>query len=411
VPVTATVQASVDDAHVLVVTSSGQRAVMLASHLYPSVPAERLIVPGQELKGRLDSTGAVASFIPDIAPDDAVGRVSDTYPVGSTALAYVSEVGATSGKVLLHPSLSAEVVAEGPASLAHLVSVGDIVAMEIRTYDPDPRVVLGNDDDTVPGIAVIPGGPPWLVAEVAEVEVAQPVDGPKVLPSADDEETADPAEAADSVASPESISFRLEQSAEDPASVIPTLRRQLQQANDAAEQFAEMGAELERTVSAKNREIRVLKAELRKTRKDAASWDYVPEVFTDGEQQLRFEVMLSYHLRVDDNTRQDYPLPDEYIVGPEFLTSIEELQGISRRKIVDVLAETLCGLAHDLPARETHPWLTGKSATQQTRGDGAKAWRVSLQSHAPGARRLKYWRHLDGTLELDSVGHHDKGLN
>jgi hypothetical protein len=41
------------------------------------------------------------------------------------------------------------------------------------------------------------------------------------------------------------------------------------------------------------------------------------------------------------------------------------------------------------------------------REDGARAWRVSLQSNTPAARRLHYWVLPDGSIELAKVGVHD----
>ena len=90
---------------------------------------------------------------------------------------------------------------------------------------------------------------------------------------------------------------------------------------------------------------------------------------------------------------------------------MEGLQGIDRSKVLDVLVEALTGLAQDVPARSLRPWLDSPAGKQETRSDGGKAWRVSLQQNTPAARRLKYWRLPDSVIELDFVGHHDAGLD
>ncbi|MGF9755062.1 hypothetical protein AAII07_07655 [Microvirga sp. 0TCS3.31] len=41
------------------------------------------------------------------------------------------------------------------------------------------------------------------------------------------------------------------------------------------------------------------------------------------------------------------------------------------------------------------------------RKDGARAWRVSLQSNTRAARGLHYWVLSDGSIELAKVGVHD----
>lgn len=93
----------------------------------------------------------------------------------------------------------------------------------------------------------------------------------------------------------------------------------------------------------------------------------------------------------------------EWTVGPHFFRTWNEIEGISRSKVIDVLVEVLTGLDTELPSRELHQLRSGDSgnAPAMTRADGATAWRVSLQVKTPSARRLHYWRLPDGSIEFE----------
>jgi hypothetical protein len=139
----------------------------------------------------------------------------------------------------------------------------------------------------------------------------------------------------------------------------------------------------------------------------------VPVVYADPERQFRFELELSYLTHIEENRRAELPWPAHFCFGPEFIRSVDDLVaagGIQRRKVVQVCAEVICGLAHVIPARAVKEWRVSRSGPQLGRSDGAVAMRVRLQSSTSAARRLRYWKLADGEVELDFVGTHDKGL-
>jgi hypothetical protein len=111
--------------------------------------------------------------------------------------------------------------------------------------------------------------------------------------------------------------------------------------------------------------------------------------------------------------RERYPL-GEIRLGTGFLASVRGLAGIDPQRIVDVCAHVAANRAHEIPSLEVHQRRTGKGgAPQLERADGARAWRVSLQTRTPSARRLHYWVLPGGggrVVELESVGVHDEGL-
>jgi predicted RNA-binding protein with RPS1 domain len=97
------------------------------------------------------------------------------------------------------------------------------------------------------------------------------------------------------------------------------------------------------------------------------------------------------------------------VIGPDLLESLGTVQGISRAKVVDACAHVASGRAADIPGLELHPLRESEAggSPQQTRDDGAKAWRCSLQAGAPAARRLHYWQLPDGRVELAKIVYHD----
>jgi predicted RNA-binding protein with RPS1 domain len=99
------------------------------------------------------------------------------------------------------------------------------------------------------------------------------------------------------------------------------------------------------------------------------------------------------------------------VVGPGFLCSLRDLQGVSLHRVFDTCVHVATGRAAEIPGLELHPLRAGAGGTEQRqRADGARAWRCALQVHSPSARRLHFWR-LDGdVVELDCVGTHDADI-
>ena len=132
------------------------------------------------------------------------------------------------------------------------------------------------------------------------------------------------------------------------------------------------------------------------------------------QRQFRFEVELSYLTQFDEDRRNRKPLRSNYTMSGRFLDSVQALcatGGIKREKVVDVCAEVLSDLAAENSSRAVKAWTDGKNGPQQMRAsDGALAFRVRLQTNTQSARRMKYWRLPDGSMELDWVGVHDDGI-
>jgi len=144
------------------------------------------------------------------------------------------------------------------------------------------------------------------------------------------------------------------------------------------------------------------------TAQQAREADDLSHAFADAEEQFRFEVRLTWVRMISAGEKADRPLA-EYRLGPDFLRTLDTLEGVSRDKVVAVVVEVLTGIAVQKSGRDLHQLRTsdGGGAPYVVRPeDGAQAWRVALQRETPQARRLHYWR-LGDTYELSRVVRHD----
>ncbi|BDZ42263.1 hypothetical protein GCM10025865_15620 [Paraoerskovia sediminicola] len=130
-------------------------------------------------------------------------------------------------------------------------------------------------------------------------------------------------------------------------------------------------------------------------------------LFTDPDEQVRYDVLVTWAQRVPASEKSARPLP-EYVVGPEFTASLDALEGISRAKVLAVVVDVLTGDKEVLAHLDAHHLRSGDGAGSPLvqRADGARCWRVALQHSTPQARRLHYWRKGD-TVELSRVVQHD----
>lgn len=167
---------------------------------------------------------------------------------------------------------------------------------------------------------------------------------------------------------------------------------------------------LEAEVAEHKTRLRVARQETQQQRKRLREDEPADHaVFTDPEQQFRWEVQQAWVRRVPAAEKPALPLGD-FTLGPDFLTSLGTVEGVERAKVVDVVVDIATGRVHDLAGRETHQLRTSDHAgsAYRSREDGATCWRVALQVRTPGARRLHYWQPPGGAPpELSSVRHHD----
>jgi len=131
-------------------------------------------------------------------------------------------------------------------------------------------------------------------------------------------------------------------------------------------------------------------------------------LFADPQEQLRFEVNLDWARRTTPDEKNEVQLRP-WSVGPDFLASWADTQGLERGKVVAVIVDVLNGRAISMDSRQAHPLRAGAGGEDKPRirADGAMCWRVSLQQKTAAARRLHYWQLPNGAIELSGIRLHD----
>lgn len=96
-----------------------------------------------------------------------------------------------------------------------------------------------------------------------------------------------------------------------------------------------------------------------------------------------------------------------FSVGPHFIPSLRANGGGHSGQFAGATLDECAKLvAKDVRSRP-QPFLTrvsaGRKMVQQTRADGARAWRVHISERGVGLR-LMYWEHTNGALEFANIG-------
>lgn len=190
---------------------------------------------------------------------------------------------------------------------------------------------------------------------------------------------------------------------------VEELREQLTAAEtDRLELLARVKQERDRASAAEAR-AETLRGEGRAERERVEALRGTLEALEpDPGRRFIADVRRAWERSGTDEDRKRYPWREPRI-GPEFLGSLERVQGISLERIIEVSAHVVSGRAREIPGLELHPLRTSDlgSAPQRVRDDGAKAWRCNLQASTAAARRLHYWELPDGGVELAKVVYHD----
>lgn len=121
------------------------------------------------------------------------------------------------------------------------------------------------------------------------------------------------------------------------------------------------------------------------------------------------EIHLAWIERLGPQERLSYPLPTNFILGPLFASSIEDLDNGQKNKAFKAVVDVLTSYATELDARNIHPLREGEGASARDviRSDGAICLRAYIEHKTASARRLHYWQKRDGTIELSRVVLHD----
>ncbi len=426
------------------------------------VPIERLMTVGQRVSGRYDADTNRLDVTTSLRPaDDALTG----YVLGDVVLARVVSVRADTAELMLFPKTTtpaitvavslADVTLNPLDDLRQLMTVGEVVAARVTATSPRWALVLNDVDDDEPirsAPSVLTGGPPWLLEEpVGIAEAAPPLAPPAPVrpssfpgPSVEESEPVEPAPSRPAPMRPSPALFdrNRPRQAAPPASLTPPsgaqpsegtksllvkidgltsevnrhkreaneLRTQLLDASDEREQLRYLLEQAERRANRSEHELKVARARLRKVGNSKASAERAREPqFADHEQGFRYLVLTRWATRTLPSEQAQRPLLN-YAIGPEFLGSLAELQGITEAKVADVVFEIVTGLAPQIAGRQVHQLRTGAGGNDpfRVREDGARAYRASLQVDTPSARRIHYWILPGGQIELAQVDTHDQ---
>ncbi|MGW0434107.1 hypothetical protein ACWDV4_16400 [Micromonospora sp. NPDC003197] len=417
----------------------------------PGVPLERLLTKGQPVTGTYDPVSRrldLRDAVRFTDPVDAERAVHEAYQIGDAVLADVAEVAEAAVRLRLLPGLDVAVdwdaVTTNPMDLlTGLFTVGEIVACRVVALDP-PRLRLDDVDDAESlksAPSLLPGGPPWLclpepVPQLPVVPIPPTLSptlitppptsvGPKAAPTLprqptpldlDRRRTPGGQPAAPRLAA----GVRLEE-LQQLGAELAAERATRKALADELTGLRLRAAELEDDLATANRSIEQLQTRYRnadRARQQALKQlkstqgrtdpprDRGDQLFLDPEEQFRYEVSGEWAQRIPAAEKAEKPLAP-YTLGPDFLPSIDQVEGVNRAKVVAVVVEVLTEQVQRMPGRDLHRLRDGLAGSSYVcRPDGATCWRVALQRNTAAARRLHYWRTSNG-FEFSRVVLHD----
>lgn len=423
------------------------------------VPLDRLLTKGQSVVGTYDPVSRrldLRDAVRFTDPVDAERAVNEAYRIGDVVLADVAEVAEDAVRLRLLPELTIAVdrdaVTTNPMDLlTGLFTVGEIVACRVVALDP-PRLRLDDVDDAESlksAPSLLSDGPPWLCFPEPSPQPPAASLSPTPLP------VAPPPPPLSSVGpAPSSVGPKGAPTVPRQPTPLDLDRRRIPGGQPAAprlasgvrlEELQQLGAELaaeratrraladelaglrlraaelEEELAHANHSIEQLQTRYRnadRARQQAAKQlkslqgraepprDRADQLFLDAEEQFRYEVSCEWAQRIPAAEKAERPLAP-YTLGPDFLASIDQAEGVSRAKVVAVVVEVLTGQVQRMGGRDLHRLRDGLAGSSYvSRPDGATCWRVALQRNAAAARRLHYWRTSHG-YEFSRVVLHD----
>lgn len=364
----------------LVQLDGGGQATVWAELTVSEVPVERLLTRGQRVTGALDERLGrldIRTMLDGAAAATTAVEIEDL----SHVLVRVEEVTEAAVAVALLPGRTVDVPHSraGEGALTDLFAVGDVV-VGTWVVDGEPALHLdlwGEGEPVALAASILLGGPPWLELPESGAAVEEVVADEPPL---------------------EEMVF----DASDPVMVeLMSLRRTVEEQRRKVEQLRAERAELRQRARSSGAG--------RRRQRDGEAGDLdLSNAFDDAEQQLRFDVHLAWVRRIPPSDKNARPLR-EYDVGPDFLASLDRLEGVPRAKVHDVIVEVLTKLARELDGRDLHQLResAGGGSRVVKRSDGAVCWRVALQREAASARRMHFWELPGDRVELSRVGLHD----
>lgn len=138
----------------------------------------------------------------------------------------------------------------------------------------------------------------------------------------------------------------------------------------------------------------------------------VTALFSDTESQFRHDVYMEWVTRIPAADKPRRPLPARFDLGPDFLSSLERVQGVSYQKVLSITVEILTGLVDHIPGRQAHRMRSsrgGDAPDGRRARNGAVIMRANVQTNSPSSRRIHYCS-SGGVIELINIALHDDPL-
>ncbi len=412
----------------------GQYVTIRQENLLPGIPLHWLFSKGQRVTGTACEDGELRCQVPN-----RISSVQRVYAGGSTVLALITGLSAARTTVELFPGATFQMDLEDVTSneldtLEDLLTVGEVVVVRLDYSHGPVRLSMIDVDDEEPILsspALIPGGLPWL-----ELGRNMPAAGGTALTSTDlsgDAQVAAGVESDTAEAPGRTALNALKLSLDAARAEANKLRAELLDDSKSGNLSAprqedvdrqnKLIAELElqlnesdqvlrqhqrRLVEANKKNVE-LKARLRSARRQPEEHSEERR-FENPEDEVCFRIYLTWVERVPAAEKADYPLPENYRLGPDFAASFQALSADKRRKALRAMVDLLTGRTDHAASRGAHHLRTNLSgnAPALTRNNGADVcWRLAIEQSVEAARRLHYWKCADGTIELSRVVVHD----
>lgn len=417
-PVTGTVAGLVPPSRAMVQLDGGGLATVWAERVVTGVDVGSLVVPGMVVNGPLDSaTGRI-----DITAmlRSAEAAVAELVP-RSVIHALVTSVTMNSVTLTPFPGIVAHLSADAITGnslddLTELLSPDEVVAARYLYAASETSWSLTmldiDDDEPVTLVPLIHGGPPWLtVAEEPEPEPSGVRE--RTHESVDEQEEQErlrtelhAAEAR--LAEVSSRSKDADDLARRSAELETQLRARELEIDDLQRAVRDGRLEVSRLQRRVEHERAAKRRAVQRSNKRQTAPEREVLGFSDPVEQLRWDIHRTWVETTRPEDKDEWPLTDTYLVGMEFARSVDELEGVSRERVLLVLVRLLSGRG----VRDDHPLRSSQAggAPAVTRVVDGAEWtcrRAPLQQSSPSARRLSYWRHPSGQIELSRVVLHD----
>lgn len=424
----------------------GRMANVAQELTVPNVALDRVLSVGMRVNGWFDSETRRFDIAEELL-DPATAL--QPYREGDLVLVQVRSVTADEAELLLHPQVPvrigrSDVTTNELDDLRSLLTPDEVLSARVVSGGTEWHLTLLDvDDDETPvtAVSLLAGGPPWLqppprednhqwpdetttaalppqeavTADVPDVgdtstQVTLPSATPQASPAvlAKRVPTDTPASAPSTTASMGLTIDALRSTVAALESDLEGLREQIRAGNAERATLVDIRQQLERTVGRLEHELQQQRARLRRTKQKVRPDKAIPE-FADAEQGFRYSVLTAWATRTPAAEQEARPLP-EYDVGPEFLGSLRQTDGVAPEKVAHVVMEILTGRAQELAGRDLHQMRESRTPNApyvRRTPDGATCWRAALQINTPQARRIHYWVLPGGKIELSRVALHD----